>query len=42
MGTVDAETMNDRQCAATLAQALPAEKLPLFETAVASFGVALP
>jgi hypothetical protein len=34
--------MTDRLCAATLADALPADKLPAFETAVASFRAALP
>jgi hypothetical protein len=38
----EAEAMTDRLCAATLAQALPAEKLPAFEAAVASFRAALP
>jgi len=38
----EAEAMTDRLCAATLAQALPADKLPAFEAAVASFRAALP
>lgn len=38
----EAEAMTDRLCAATLAQALPANKLPAFEAAVASFRAALP
>src|SRR5580692_7433514 len=38
----EAEAMTDRLCAATLADALPADKLPAFETAVASFRAALP
>jgi hypothetical protein len=38
----EAEVMTDRLCASTLAQALPAEKLPAFEAAVASFRAALP
>jgi helix-turn-helix protein len=38
----EAEAMTDRLCAAALAQALPAEKLPAFEDAVASFRAALP
>jgi hypothetical protein len=39
---VEAEAMTDRLCAASLARALPAERLPAFETAVASFRAALP
>ena len=38
----EAEAMTDRLCAASLAQALPADKLPAFEAAVASFRSALP
>jgi len=38
----EAEAMTDRLCAATLAQALPAERLPAFEAAVTSFRAALP
>jgi hypothetical protein len=38
----EAEAMTDRLCAAGLAQALPADKLPTFEAAVASFRAALP
>ena len=38
----EAEAMTDRLCAATLAQALPADKLPAFEAAVTSFRAALP
>ena len=38
----EAEAMTDRLCAATVAQALPADKLPAFEAAVASFRAALP
>jgi hypothetical protein len=38
----EAEAITDRLCAATLAQALPAGKLPAFEAAVASFRAALP
>jgi hypothetical protein len=38
----EAEAMTDRLCAATLAQALQADKLPAFEAAVASFRAALP
>ena len=38
----EAEAMTDRLCASTLAQALPAEKVPAFEAAVASFRAALP
>lgn len=38
----EAETMTDRLCAASLAQALAADKLPAFESAVASFRAALP
>ena len=38
----EAEAMTDRLCAASLAQALPADKLPAFEAAVASFRAALP
>jgi hypothetical protein len=37
-----AEAMTDRLCAASLAQALPADQLPAFEAAVASFRAALP
>ncbi len=38
----EAEAITDRLCATALAQALPAEKLPTFEAAVASFKAALP
>jgi hypothetical protein len=38
----EAEAMTDRLCAASLAQALPGEKLPTFERAVSSFRAALP
>jgi hypothetical protein len=38
----DAESMTDRLCAATLARALPADKLPAFEAAVGAFKAALP
>jgi hypothetical protein len=38
----EAEAMTDRLCAAALAQALRADKLPAFEGAVASFRAALP
>lgn len=38
----EAEAMTDRLCAASLARALPADKLPAFEAAVASFRAALP
>ncbi len=38
----EAEAMTDRLCAAALAEALPADKLPAFESAVASFRAALP
>jgi hypothetical protein len=38
----EAEAMTDRLCADTLAQALPAERFPAFEAAVASFRAALP
>jgi Helix-turn-helix family len=38
----EAEAMTDRLCAASLAQALAADKLPAFESAVASFRAALP
>jgi hypothetical protein len=38
----EAEAMTDRLCAASLAQALPADQLPAFEAAVASFRAALP
>jgi hypothetical protein len=38
----EAEAMTDRLCAATLAQALPADKLPAFEAAVGAFKAALP
>jgi hypothetical protein len=38
----EAEAVTDRLCATTLAQALPADKLPAFEAAVASFRAALP
>jgi hypothetical protein len=38
----EAEAMTDRLCAASLAGALPADKLPAFEAAVASFRAALP
>ncbi|HEY1651732.1 MAG TPA: hypothetical protein VGG09_07595 [Acidimicrobiales bacterium] len=38
----EAEAITDRLCAATLAQALPADKLPAFETAVGCFKAALP
>ena len=38
----EAEAMTDRLCAAALAGALPADKLPAFEAAVAAFRAALP
>ena len=38
----EAEAMTDRLCAASLARALPVEKLPEFVAAVASFRAALP
>lgn len=38
----EAEAITDRLCAATLAQALPADRLPAFETAVSSLRAALP
>ncbi len=38
----EAEATTDRLCAATLADALPADRLPVFEAAVASFQAALP
>jgi hypothetical protein len=38
----EAEAITDRLCAATLAQALPTDKLPAFEASVASFRAALP
>jgi hypothetical protein len=38
----EAEAITDRLCAAALAEALAADKLPAFETAVASFQAALP
>jgi hypothetical protein len=38
----EAEAITDRLCAAALAGALPADKLPAFESAVASFRAALP
>lgn len=38
----EAEAITDQLCATSLAQALPADKLPIFETAVHSFRAALP
>ncbi|HWD54593.1 MAG TPA: hypothetical protein VG346_05690 [Acidimicrobiales bacterium] len=38
----EAEAMTDGLCAATLAQALPVDKLPAFEAAVGAFKAALP
>jgi hypothetical protein len=38
----EAEAITDRLCATSLAQALPADKLPVFESAVRSFRAALP
>jgi hypothetical protein len=38
----EAEAVTDQLCAASLAQALPAQKLPAFEAAVAAFRAALP